>query len=64
MALDKTALKTAILNIFADMATRQDHPETAREDFATALSNAIDLYVRTGTVTTAGTATAQTGTIT
>lgn len=64
MALDKTGLKTAILAIFNDMAARVDHPETAREDFATALSNAIDAYVKTGTVTivTTGSATTQTGT--
>jgi hypothetical protein len=63
MALDKTGLKNAILAIFENMATREDHPETAREDFATQLSDAIDMYVRTGTVTTTGTASAQTGTI-
>lgn len=64
MALDKTGLKNAILTIFNDMATRVDHPETAREDFAAALSNAIDVYVKTGTVTivTTGSSTTQTGT--
>lgn len=46
--LDKTGLKAAILAIFNDMATRVDHPETAREDFATALSNAIDTFVKSG----------------
>lgn len=64
MALNKTGLKAAILAIFEDMATREDHPETVREDFATQLSDAIDAFVKTGTVTTTGTATAQTGVIT
>lgn len=64
MALDKAGLKTAILAIFEDMATRFDNPEQARIDFATQLSDAIDVYVKTGlvTVATTGTATAQTGT--
>lgn len=64
MALDKTGLKAAILSIFEDMATRVDDPEQARKDFATQLSDAIDVYVKTGTVTTTGTATNQTGVIT
>lgn len=64
MALDKTGLKNAILAIFEDMATRTDDPELAREDFATQLSNAIDVYVKTGSVTivTTGSSTTQTGT--
>jgi hypothetical protein len=64
MALDKTGLKDAILAIFEDMATRTEDPEQARIDVATRLSDAIDVYVKTGTVATTGTATAQTGTIT
>jgi len=64
MALDKDGLKIAILAIFENMATRVDDPEQARIDFATQLSGAIDVYVKTGlvTVATTGTATAQTGT--
>ena len=64
MALNKAGLKTEILAILSDMSTREDHPETAREDFATQLSDAIDAYVKTGlvTVNTTGTSTAQTGT--
>lgn len=64
MALDKAGLKDAILAIFNDMATRVDNPEQARIDFATQLSDAIDVYVKTGTVTivTTGNSTTQTGT--
>lgn len=66
MALDKAGLKTAIKNILEDMAVREADPSLAREDFATMLSNAIDTFVKTGTVnvtvSTTGTASAQTGT--
>lgn len=66
MSLDKAGLKTAIKDLLSDMAGRDNDPEQAREDFATQLSNAIDTYVKTGTVnvtvSTTGTATAQTGT--
>lgn len=45
-------------------ASGEDSVEAARLKFATELATAIDTYVRTGTVTTTGTAAAQTGLIT
>ncbi len=66
MALDKPALKTEILDILYDLSMQEDNPEGAREEFATRLSNAINTFVKSGTVnvtvSTTGTATAQTGT--
>lgn len=62
MALDKTTLKTTIVQIMNDMLTRE---ENSIEEYAERLSNAIDAFVKTGavtvTVTTTGTATAQSG---
>ena len=63
MALNKTALKTTIILILTEMLAKE---ETSIDEFATRLSDAIDVFVKTGvvnvTVSTAGTATAQTGT--
>lgn len=61
MALNKAALKSGIQSLCGKANTA--------EEFATGLSNLIDAYVKTGTVTvatgilvsTAGTAAAQTG---
>lgn len=66
MALNKTALKTGIKQLMDDMLTRE---QNANDEFATRLSNLIDTYVKSGTVTvqpgitvsTTGTAAAQTG---
>lgn len=66
MALDKPGLKATILSILTDMEGRT---EDAKEEFATRLSDAIDVFVKTGKVTveagikvdTTGSATAQTG---
>ena len=41
MALNKTALKTEIIGIMADMLQREN---TSIEEFATRLSDAIDDY--------------------
>lgn len=63
MALDKTTLKSTIEGILTDMESRD---EDAKSEFATRLSDAIDLFVKSGTVnvtvSTTGTASAQTGT--
>lgn len=63
MALDKTALKDAIEVLLTDMESRD---EDAKEEFATRLSNAIDVFVKSGTVnvtvSTTGSASAQSGT--
>lgn len=62
MALDKTTLKEAIEDLLTDMESRD---EDAKSEFATRLSNAIDAFVKSGTVNvtvaTTGTASAQTG---
>ena len=63
MALDKTGLKTAIIALLTDMLTKE---ENSIEEFATRLSDKIELFVKSGTVsvnvTTTGTATNHTGT--
>lgn len=62
MALNKGALKTAIVSLLTDMLTKE---ENSIEEFATRLSDAIDAFVKTGavsvSVTTTGTATNHTG---
>lgn len=60
MALDKAALKTKVIGIMTDMLTKE---ENSIEEFATRLTDAIDLYIKQATVTvnTTGTAAAQTG---
>ncbi|MDJ1494151.1 hypothetical protein QNI19_14500 [Cytophagaceae bacterium DM2B3-1] len=64
MPLDKPGLKAAILQIAQDFNDNDSiDGETAAEQFAEKLSTAIDVFVKTGTVNTTGTASAQTGTI-
>ncbi len=66
MALAKPALKSSIKQLLQDMMNRED---ASFDEFATRLSDAIDSYVKTGTVTvaagiavaTTGSAAAQTG---
>ncbi len=50
MALNKIGLKNAIKTLLDDMKTKE---EDASEEFATRLSDAIDTYVKTGSVTVA-----------
>ena len=63
MSLNKGGLKDGIKVILTDMLTKETN---SIEEFATRLSDAIDVYVKSGTVnvnvTTTGTATSQTGT--
>ena len=67
MALDKASLKNGIEALLADMETRT---EDAKADFASGLADLIDVFVKSGTVSTevsttvstTGSATAQTGT--
>lgn len=47
MALNKEDLKTKIAEIMTDMMERED---TSIDEFATRLSNAIDVYVKEATV--------------
>lgn len=68
MALNTTALKQAIKSLLNDMTT-EDDSATGMDTFADRLSSAIETFVKSGTVTvasgipvsTAGSATAQTG---
>lgn len=63
MALNKAGLKTTIISLLTDMLTKE---ENSIEEFATRLSDAVDTFVKTGTVnvnvTTTGTSTSHTGT--
>ncbi|MCO5285214.1 MAG: hypothetical protein M9898_02230 [Chitinophagaceae bacterium] len=63
MALDKATLKSTIEAILSDMEERDTD---AKSEFAERLSDAIDIFVKSGevnvTVSTTGTASAQTGT--
>ena len=65
MALDKKILKAALNALYEDQATRETDPAKARADFVDGLTDAIEAYVLsgtvTGTVTTSGTAATQTG---
>ena len=63
MALDKTTLKVAIKETFLSMLRKEAEPEQAIEELSTKLADAIDSYVKTGTVNTIGGPNAQTGTI-
>lgn len=66
MSLDKSTLKATIISIATDMLGKK---ENSIPEYAERLSNAIDAFVRSGTVTTqvttqvttTGTAIAQTG---
>lgn len=67
MALNKTALKNGVRMLTDSMYVNAENktPEECREIFATELSNLIDEFVKSGTVTvnvaTTGTATNHTG---
>jgi flagellar basal body-associated protein FliL len=65
MPLNKPLLQAAILQILEDFKnTEEISGEAAAQQFAEKLTDAIDAFVRTGTVVTTGSATTQTGTIT
>jgi hypothetical protein len=74
MALDKNGLITALIQVFTnqyegDLSTEQ---QQGVQDLSNEIADAVDIYVKTGTVTvaagipvaTTGTAAAQTGTTT
>lgn len=50
MALDKTGLQTTIKALMLDMKTKES---ASFDEFAQRLADAIDVYVKTGTVTVA-----------
>ena len=65
--LNTALAETAVLALLDDMATRNDQTaadaQQTRRDFAHQLVAAVAGLIRTGTVSTTGTAAAQTGTI-
>ena len=67
MPLNTPQLQTAIEGILDTLVTRTDSTPAARQqarrDFAQQLATAITTHIKTGTVTTTGTAATQTGTI-
>ena len=65
MALDKPGLVLNIKQLLSSMRNMTDSDfENHQEYFANGLADAIDVYVRTGTVITVGNSTTQTGNIT
>ena len=64
MPLNKNALKSDIKRILKDLASRTENQEKAIDDYATALSDAIEKYVKSGLVVTSGSPTSHTGNIT
>lgn len=68
MPLNKIALKERLNQLYDDQASRTADPAQARSDFVDGLADAVEAYVKSGTVTgtvsTTGTAAAQSGTIT
>lgn len=63
MALDKATLRSSIKAALKAEQTSTNADESL-ERIATKLTNAIDVFVRSGVVNTTGSATAQTGKIT
>ena len=63
MPLNTPKLELDILSLLHDMAARTEDPIQARADYARELAQIITAFVKTGQVSTTGTAAAQTGTI-
>lgn len=63
MPLNTAKLEDDIFDLLTEQAKRTENPAQARRDFAHQLATAISFHIRTGTVTTTGTAATQTGTI-
>lgn len=61
MALDKATLKNEIKSLMQDMLQKE---QSSIDEFATRLSDAVDTYVKTATVSTTVTGTCSTGPIT
>lgn len=53
MPLNKAQLKTDLLAAFTDAKAKKENPDAALDAIATAISDAVDAYVKTGTVTVA-----------
>lgn len=63
MPLNPKLLEADILALLEEQSQRTTNPEQARKDFARSLALAITKHIKTGTVTTTGTAASQTGII-
>lgn len=63
MPLVKSTLKSDIKAALKEMFEQTENPEDAMDKYADKLSTAIDKYIKTGTVNTTGSASAQSGTI-
>lgn len=65
--VNKTTVESRLLSLFNDMATRLDDPTKARQDHARELADiiceAITSAEAVGTVTVAGSASTQSGTV-
>ncbi len=64
MALNKEALKTAIKNAFDSESDKQVDPVEARKRIASKLADAIESFVKSGTVSTQVTGTCPAGAVT
>ena len=64
MALNKQALKAAIQDAFDSESDKQVDPLEARERIAEKLANAIESFVKSGTVSTQVTGTCPAGAVT
>lgn len=67
MALNKTVLEQAIKAVFDQQAAKNqtsDDPAISRQEIAKGLANAIEAYVKSGTVNTTITGTATGGAVT
>ncbi len=66
MSLNKTNLKTALMNLLTAEQNEETDANASVERLAQGIANAVDAFVKSGTVnvivTTTGTATAQAGT--
>ncbi|MBN2669991.1 MAG: hypothetical protein JXR60_12290 [Bacteroidales bacterium] len=66
MALDKISLKSSIKQAFNDQRSNTNDPDAALDDLAAKIADAVEVFVKSGTVNTTvettGTAAAQTGT--
>ena len=64
MPLNDIKLQQDLEQLYDHMATQQGDPQEVKRDWAGRMKTIISSYVRSGLVTTTGTAAAQTGTIT
>ena len=52
MALDKTSLKASIKQAFNDQRSNTNDPDGAIDDLASKIADAVDLFVKSGSVST------------